>query len=57
VICNKCEGQGGKKKAAECSPNSQDTGMQIKIHQIGPGIVSFPNSLSVHGVPKPWGID
>ena len=39
VICDKCEGRGGKKGAVECCPNYQGTGMQIIIHQIGPGMV------------------
>uniref|UniRef100_A0A671DXI5 DnaJ heat shock protein family (Hsp40) member A1 n=1 Tax=Rhinolophus ferrumequinum TaxID=59479 RepID=A0A671DXI5_RHIFE len=39
VICDKCEGQGGKKGAEECCPNCRGTGMQIRIHQIGSGMV------------------
>ncbi|CAD7682670.1 unnamed protein product [Nyctereutes procyonoides] len=38
VICDKCEGRGGKKGAVECCPNCRGTGMQIRIHQIGPGM-------------------
>ncbi|OWK01028.1 DNAJA1, partial [Cervus elaphus hippelaphus] len=38
VICDKCEGRGGKRGTGECCPNYQGTGMQIKIHQIGPGM-------------------
>ncbi|CAK7294366.1 DnaJ homolog subfamily A member 1 [Vulpes lagopus] len=34
VICDKCEGRGGKKGAVECCPNCRGTGMQIRIHQI-----------------------
>ncbi|KAB0377988.1 hypothetical protein FD755_009566, partial [Muntiacus reevesi] len=45
VICDKCEGRGGKKGAVECCPNCRGTGMQITIHQIGPGMV--PQILSV----------
>ena len=39
VICDKCEDWGGKKGTVECCPNYQGTGMQIKIHQIKPGMV------------------
>ncbi|ERE91501.1 putative dnaJ subfamily A member 4-like protein [Cricetulus griseus] len=39
VICDKCEGRSGKKAALECCPNCRGTGMQIRIHQIGPGMV------------------
>uniref|UniRef100_A0A8C2N0N0 DnaJ homolog subfamily A member 1 n=1 Tax=Cricetulus griseus TaxID=10029 RepID=A0A8C2N0N0_CRIGR len=38
VICDKCEGRSGKKAALECCPNCRGTGMQIRIHQIGPGM-------------------
>uniref|UniRef100_A0A2K5EY58 CR-type domain-containing protein n=1 Tax=Aotus nancymaae TaxID=37293 RepID=A0A2K5EY58_AOTNA len=39
VICDKCEGRGGKKGAVEGCPNCQGTGMQIRNHQIGPRMV------------------
>uniref|UniRef100_A0A667FVD2 DnaJ heat shock protein family (Hsp40) member A1 n=1 Tax=Lynx canadensis TaxID=61383 RepID=A0A667FVD2_LYNCA len=45
VICNKCESQGGKKGAVECCPNCPGTGMQIRIHQIGPGMVQQIQSV------------
>uniref|UniRef100_A0A5F9CNW1 CR-type domain-containing protein n=1 Tax=Oryctolagus cuniculus TaxID=9986 RepID=A0A5F9CNW1_RABIT len=45
VICDKCEGQGGKKGAVECCPNCRGTGMQIRIHQIGPGMVQQIQSV------------
>ncbi|CAD7670210.1 unnamed protein product [Nyctereutes procyonoides] len=45
VICDKCEGRGGKKGAVECCPNCRGTGMQIRIHQIGPGIVQQIQSV------------
>ncbi|CAD7672769.1 unnamed protein product [Nyctereutes procyonoides] len=44
VICDKCEGRGGKKGAVEC-PNCRGTGMQIRIHQIGPGMVQQIQSV------------
>ena len=45
VICDKYEGRGGKKGAVECCPNYQGTGMQIRIHQIGPGMVQQIQSV------------
>ncbi|KFR05149.1 DnaJ subfamily A member 1, partial [Nipponia nippon] len=45
VICDKCEGRGGKKGAIECCPNCRGTGMQIRIHQIGPGMVQQIQSV------------
>ncbi|XP_046940212.1 dnaJ homolog subfamily A member 1-like isoform X1 [Lynx rufus] len=51
VICNKCEGRGGKKGAVECCLNCRGTGMQIRIHQIGPGMVQQIQSVCMecHG--------
>ncbi|XP_005357222.1 dnaJ homolog subfamily A member 1 [Microtus ochrogaster] len=45
VICDKCEGRGSKKGAVECCPNCHGTGMQIRIHQIGPGMVQQIQSV------------
>ncbi|KAF1411542.1 hypothetical protein FQV22_0009876, partial [Spheniscus magellanicus] len=45
VICEKCEGRGGRKGAIECCPNCRGTGMQIRIHQIGPGMVQQIRSV------------
>ncbi|XP_075581696.1 dnaJ homolog subfamily A member 1-like isoform X4 [Pelecanus crispus] len=45
VICDKCEGRGGRKGAIECCPNCRGTGMQIRIHQIGPGMVQQIQSV------------
>uniref|UniRef100_A0A2K5ES74 DnaJ heat shock protein family (Hsp40) member A1 n=1 Tax=Aotus nancymaae TaxID=37293 RepID=A0A2K5ES74_AOTNA len=47
VICDKCEGRGGKKGAVECCPKCRGTGTQIKIHQIGPGMVQQSQSMCV----------
>lgn len=38
-------GRGGKKGAVECCPNCRGTGMQIRIHQIGPGMVQQIQSV------------
>eukprot|EP00069_Balaena_mysticetus_P007240 bmy_19078T0 len=45
VICDKCEGRGAKKGAVKCCPNCRGTGMQIRIHQIGPGMVQQIQSV------------
>uniref|UniRef100_A0A2K6K3H5 J domain-containing protein n=1 Tax=Rhinopithecus bieti TaxID=61621 RepID=A0A2K6K3H5_RHIBE len=39
VICDKCEGRGGKKGAVE------GTGMQVRIHQIGSGMIQQTQSV------------
>uniref|UniRef100_A0A2K6GTV7 CR-type domain-containing protein n=1 Tax=Propithecus coquereli TaxID=379532 RepID=A0A2K6GTV7_PROCO len=45
VICDKCEDRDGKKGAVECCPNCRGTGMQIRMHQIGPGMVQQIQSV------------
>ncbi|RXM97209.1 DnaJ-like subfamily A member 1 [Acipenser ruthenus] len=45
VICDKCEGRGGRKGAVECCPSCRGTGMQVRIHQIGPGMVQQIQSI------------
>lgn len=37
VICDKCEGRGGKKGAVETCPTCSGSGVQIQVIQIGPG--------------------
>lgn len=39
VICAKCEGHGGKKGAVQSCEHCQGTGMQVRIQQLGPGMV------------------
>lgn len=39
VICSKCEGRGGKKGAVETCTTCRGMGIQIKIQQLGPGLV------------------
>lgn len=39
VICDKCEGRGGKKGAVEKCTNCRGTGVESRIQQIAPGIV------------------
>ncbi|KAB7506344.1 DnaJ-like protein subfamily A member 1 [Armadillidium nasatum] len=44
VICSKCEGVGGKKPPEKC-PSCRGTGMQVRIQQLGPGMVSQVQSM------------
>ncbi|XP_066247067.1 dnaJ homolog subfamily A member 1 [Euwallacea similis] len=39
VICDKCEGRGGKKGAVEQCPTCRGTGMQVQVQQLGPGML------------------
>jgi len=39
VICDKCKGRGGKEGATSTCGSCRGSGMQIKIHQLGPGMV------------------
>ncbi|XP_051898307.1 dnaJ homolog subfamily A member 4 [Pristis pectinata] len=39
VICDKCDGLGGKKGAVEKCPNCKGRGIEIHVQQIGPGMV------------------
>ncbi|KAB0363395.1 hypothetical protein FD754_007551 [Muntiacus muntjak] len=45
VVCDKCEGRGGKKGLVENCPNCRGTGMQERIHQIGPEMVQQIQSV------------
>lgn len=45
VICDKCEGRGGKKGAVEQCPNCQGRGMQVQIQQMAPGIIQQIQSV------------
>ena len=38
VICDKCEGRGGKKGAVEQCPTCRGSGMQVQVQQLGPGM-------------------
>lgn len=37
IICDKCEGRGGKKGAVEQCPTCRGTGLQVQVQQLGPG--------------------
>jgi DnaJ family protein A protein 1 len=45
VICPKCDGHGGKKGAVETCSNCRGTGMQVRIQQLGPGMVQQIQSV------------
>lgn len=45
VVCDKCEGRGGKKGAVEKCTNCRGTGMQLRIQQLGPGMVQQIQSM------------
>merc|ERR1719435_828950 len=39
VICDSCDGVGGKAGAVQKCPNCRGTGMQVRIQQLGPGMM------------------
>ncbi|XP_065199849.1 dnaJ homolog subfamily A member 1-like [Planococcus citri] len=39
VICDKCEGRGGKKGAVETCSTCRGTGYQVTVQQLGPGMI------------------
>lgn len=45
VICSKCDGRGGKEGAVEKCSNCKGTGMQVRIMQLGPGMVQQIQSV------------
>lgn len=45
IICDKCEGRGGKKGAVEQCPTCRGTGMQVQIQQLGPGMIQQIQSM------------
>ena len=45
AICTKCEGRGGKKGAVQTCGNCRGTGMQIRVQQLGPGMVQQIQSM------------
>lgn len=45
VICVKCEGRGGKEGCIEPCGNCRGTGMQVRIQQIGPGMMQQIQSM------------
>lgn len=45
VICSGCEGYGGKKGSVERCGNCRGSGMQVRIQQLGPGMVQQIQSI------------
>ncbi|KAM4734164.1 dnaJ homolog subfamily A member 4 [Anableps anableps] len=45
VICEKCDGYGGKKGALEKCSNCKGRGVQIRVQQIGPGMIQQIQSI------------
>ncbi|XP_016888431.1 dnaJ homolog subfamily A member 1 isoform X2 [Cynoglossus semilaevis] len=45
VICEKCEGHGGKKGALEKCSNCKGRGVQVRVQQIGPGMIQQIQSM------------
>lgn len=45
VICDLCEGVGGKENAVQRCPNCRGTGMQIRVQQLGPGMMQQIQSM------------
>ena len=48
VICDKCDGRGGKPGATQTCPMCRGQGVQVKIHQIGPGMVQQVSYFYLH---------
>merc|ERR1719188_331285 len=45
VICDGCEGIGGKPGAVQKCPNGRGSGMQVRIQQLGPGMMQQIQSM------------
>merc|ERR1719373_926374 len=45
VICDGCDGVGGKAGAIQKCPNCRGTGMQVRIQQLGPGMMQQIQSM------------
>ncbi|KAG7523064.1 dnaJ-like subfamily A member 4-like [Solea senegalensis] len=45
IICEKCEGYGGKKGALEKCSNCKGRGVQVRVQQIGPGMIQQIQSM------------
>ncbi|KAM3608638.1 uncharacterized protein V6R79_002086 [Siganus canaliculatus] len=45
IICDKCDGYGGKKGALEKCSNCKGKGVQIRVQQIGPGMIQQIQSM------------
>lgn len=45
VICDACDGVGGKEGAVQRCPNCRGTGMQVRVQQLGPGMMQQIQSM------------
>ncbi|XP_042560480.1 dnaJ homolog subfamily A member 1 [Clupea harengus] len=45
VICERCEGRGGRKGALEVCPSCRGTGVQMRLHQLGFGMVQQVSTM------------
>lgn len=45
VICTDCDGLGGREGAVQRCPNCRGTGMQVRIQQLGPGMMQQIQSV------------
>merc|ERR1712241_578395 len=45
VICTDCEGLGGREGAVQRCPNCRGTGMQVRVQQLGPGMMQQIQSI------------
>ncbi|XP_077379459.1 dnaJ homolog subfamily A member 1 [Festucalex cinctus] len=48
TICERCEGRGSRKGAAQMCMSCQGTGMQVRVHQLVPGMVQQVSTVC-HG--------
>ncbi|XP_055315449.1 dnaJ homolog subfamily A member 1 [Sitodiplosis mosellana] len=48
IICDKCEGRGGKKGAVEKCQTCRGNGIEVKIHMIGPGMAQQIEQVCSH---------
>jgi DnaJ family protein A protein 1 len=45
VICDKCQGYGGKEGSVQKCSNCKGTGYQVRIHQLAPGMIQQTQSV------------
>ncbi|XP_029033210.1 dnaJ heat shock protein family (Hsp40) member A4-like [Osmia lignaria lignaria] len=45
VICDKCEGIGGKKGSVEQCSTCHGSGLQVQVHQLGPGMLQHMQTM------------
>jgi len=48
IICDKCEGRGGKKGAVDKCQTCRGNGIEVKIHMIGPGMAQQIEQVCSH---------